>query len=175
MSSSEGPDWLVTCDECGVARDRSNGRSPCPVCDGGMTSALATDGGVDVDEDRATRQVTVPSEDVAVIAMRDDGDLYENVEGGVFVTTGDYDDPSVDIDTFRTRVDTLRNRMFERDDGSVWQLLGDFNGFAVYREADSQADAAERARVFMVEWSRFVDEFHLIGTQESVGDRLSED
>lgn len=131
------------------------------------------------DEARASRQVTVPSENVAVVAMRDDGDLYENVEGGVFATTGDFGSIDVDdgvaIEDFRERVAHLVGRFFERDDGTVYELVGGFNGFAVYREADAvkaEAEPASYARVYMVEWSRFEDEFDLTGDDRSTEEAL---
>jgi len=133
----------------------------------------------DTDEDRASRQITVPSENVAVVAMRDDGDLYENVEGGVFATTGDFGSIDVDddagIEAFRERVAELVGRFFERDDGTVYELVGGFNGFAVYREADAvkaDAEPAHYARVFMVEWSRFEAEFDLTGDPRSTEEAL---
>lgn len=132
-----------------------------------------------VNEDRATRQVSVPSESVAVIALRDDDEMCDNVEGGVFATTGDFGSIDADdeaaIEDFRERVTELVGRLFERDDGRVYELVGEFNGFAVYRRAEPIGPGEKPesyARVYMVEWSRFEDEFDLTGDDRSTEEAL---
>lgn len=133
--------------------------------------------GAESDDDRHERQIAIESENVAVVAMRDDGD-YDNTPGGIFATTGDYGSIDADdaaIEDFRERVAHLVGRFFERDDGTVYELVGDFNGFAVYREADAvKADAEPDtyARVFAVEWSRFESEFDLLGDQKTTREAL---
>lgn len=166
MGSDSKPDWLVTCRECGVVRDRSRGRSPCPVCDTGSTTPLATDGGEDTFETASTEAVATP-DCVSIVAFH---------EGEAYAKRGDYGfPPTDDVDEFRRRVAELVGTYFERDDGTVVELVGDFNGHAVYREADAvkaQEDAATYARVFMVEWSRFEDEFDVMGDPKSTADAL---
>lgn len=95
-------------------------------------------------------QITLPEfgEGEAVVIMKD--------EGEIFATKGDYG--------HRTRLDVRKtvkwheqDQFFDRDNGDTVELLGDFNGWAVYRPI--RPDEGEIGRVFMVTWDRFEDEF----------------
>lgn len=129
---------------------------------------------------KTTLDITVPTEGVATVLQYHEGDGDTDVDRGLYAFPGDYGDPECDdVEDFRERVAHLVGKFFEREDGTVVELIGDFNGHAVYRLTDTvyeaDAKAAEYARVYMVSWSRFEDAFDLCGDPRSTSTALRDD
>lgn len=114
----------------------------------------------DVDDGDAARmraQVTTPSIDVDVLATIED-------DGTAHTTTGDYGS-EVMIERPRSWdsyvADLAGGTFRDKDTGALVELLGDMNGFAVYRHVEQQGslDETHEAHVFMVPWSTFEDRY----------------
>lgn len=126
-----------------------NDDEPQDDLDVGVPKGEGTDpGDVAPDYDRLKRHLPFFERDVALVALKDDGKIY--------ATAGDYgeEDPDDRIDHY-----------FKRESGGVVQLLGDFNGWAVYRYVQRAGDmdaANDRGTVAKVTWTRWRDEFEHI-------------